>query len=203
MTFTLSPGRHVGGVADGNRRVVPSSKRTVMRYSVAVFAFFSTWLPARPPPSAPSTVAKSRPRPLPTWWPRTPPRTAPPTAPTPDPCPSFLISRTDSITPHSLQIILTGAADGGGGGGTAASASCCGGPFLAVRGLSCLGGFGFARSAAGAPASGCPGACARGAGTDGVAPLWLPVEVGIQPSTAPIPTRLNSVTAIAATIISG
>src|SRR4051794_14893626 len=45
--------------------------------------FFSTSLPARPPPTAPSTVRAVLPLPPPSWWPTTPPATAPPTAPTP------------------------------------------------------------------------------------------------------------------------
>ena len=39
------------------------------------------WLPAKPPPNAPATVAMSLPRPPPNWWPITPPATAPSTEP--------------------------------------------------------------------------------------------------------------------------
>ena len=60
---------------------------------------------------APPTVARSRPEPLPTWWPRMPPNTPPATAPRPLPWPGLVTCSMLSTTPHSLQgAALAGAA---------------------------------------------------------------------------------------------
>src|SRR5216110_3545864 len=75
----------------------------------------------------------------------------------------------------------------GGRGGTTATAR--GGSDL-TTGLGFTAGFGSA---------GCSGAWATGV----LAAPGVPTEVGIQPRTAPIPTRLNSVIAIAAMMMSG
>src|SRR5713101_9532610 len=120
----------------------------------------------------------------------TPPTTAPPTAPAPDAVPAFSTSRTSSITAHSRQIAATTGA--GGGGGTTAR----GGSDL-TTGFGLTAGLGSACGTASALA--CSGAWA----TDVPAAPWFPTEVGIQPRTAPIPTRLNSVIAIAAMIMRG
>jgi len=84
----------------------------------------------------------------------------------------------------------------GGGGGTTATAR--GGSDL-TTGLGFTAGFGSAGFAASGCAAGCSGTWATGA----LAAPGLPTEVGIQPRTAPIPTRLNSVIATAAMMMSG
>src|SRR5450830_550079 len=56
---------------------------------------------------APAIVARSRPRPSPTWRPSRPPTTAPPAAPTPLPAARVFVSLTLSTTP---QLLHTGVA---------------------------------------------------------------------------------------------
>src|ERR1051325_1882702 len=61
-------------------------------------------LPAKPPPTAPSTVAALRPLPLPTWLPSTPPATAPMIAPAvPWSAPWVTVRSIDSTVPHCVQ----------------------------------------------------------------------------------------------------
>src|SRR5262249_20684456 len=120
-----------------------------------------------------------------------PPTTAPPTAPTPDACPAFSTSRTSSITAHSRQTSATTGDEGGGA--TNARGACRGGSDLAT-------GFGCTFCSAGFGCSGWAGC--SGIGATAVPELW-PVEVGIQPITAPTPTRLNRLTAPAARMTSG
>src|SRR5437660_12605694 len=79
----------------------------------------------------------------------------------------------------------------GGGGGTTATAR--GGSDL-TTGLGFTAGFGSAGLAVSGCTAGCSGAWATGV----LAAPGVPTAVGIQPRTAPVPTRLNTVIAIAA-----
>src|SRR5437660_8152131 len=125
----------------------------------------------------------------------TPPTTAPPTATAPEACPVFSTSRTSSTTAHSRQIAATTT---GGAGGTAAWAATRGGSDLAT-GFGLTAGWRWTGFACSGCAAGCSGAWATGV----LAAPGVPTEVGIQPTTAPIPTRLNSVIAIAAMMTRG
>src|SRR5258706_70299 len=86
------------------------------------------------------------------------------------------------------------------GGGTAACGIGTGASDLVTGfGLGRTAGFSSTRLAGSGCATGCSGAWASGV----LAGLGFPTEVGIQPRTAPIPTRLKSVIAIAATMRRG
>src|SRR3954471_24666630 len=104
-TFTSEPAFQAGCASCSKLRVLPSRSVTLVTHTVLLLTCFCTSLPAKPPATAPPTVATVLPVPLPIWLPRRPPTTAPPTMPTAPPEPLRFSCLTSLTWPQSSQPI--------------------------------------------------------------------------------------------------